>query len=222
MDNIAMIQVLGAIAYGEWGAHTGAKAKAEAATDDAERQKWELIATQELRHYKGFVARLRKMGADPETAMAEFRPALDAYRNTTPTNEVEEAVWGFLGEGIADDLLVWFRTIVDADLAKFVDSVIADEVDHEGQAAAAVRSVITADPANVDRAHAAAQAMVNNMLASGGAASGSPMLAFLQIGRGDELVRVIMGGFARRLHDIGVDPRAIKTPFTARPAPAAA
>ncbi len=216
MDEAAMIQVLGAIAYGELGAHQGAKAKAQAATDDKERRRWHLIAEQELRHYNGFTARLAALGADPEAAMAEFRPALDSYRGTLPANDVEEAVWAFLGEGIADDLMVWFKSVVDADLAAFVASVLADEEEHEGQAAATVRATIGDDPENAEAACAAAQTMVDNMIASGGGAgalSTTPLLVFLRIGRADELMRLVMQGFARRLREIGIDPRTIRTPF---------
>lgn len=216
MDRAAMIDVLGAIAYGELGAYRGARARAEAEVDEAERSKWQAVAAQELRHYRGFVARLETMGADPEAAMARFRPALDAYRSVQPSNEVEGAVWSYLGEGIADDLLVWFESVVDHELRSFVASVIADEVEHEGDAAAHVRAVIAADAANQNLARAAAQAMVDNMLASAGgpeAVTNSPLLAFLRIGRGDDLVRGIMRGFARRLQAIGIDPGTIRTPF---------
>jgi len=218
MDDAAMIQVLGAIAYGELGAHEEAKAKAAAATDDEERTRWRVIAGQELRHYKGFTARLKAMGADPEAAMAEFRPALDAYRGTRPADEVEAAVWAFLGEGIADDLMVWFKTVVDDEMAAFVASVLTDEEAHEGQAAAALRTVIGDNPGSADAALSAAQTMVDNMIASGGGVGtvpSAPLLAFMRVGRADELVRLIMRGFARRLREIGVDPSGIKTPFRA-------
>ena len=155
--------------------------------------------------------------------MTPFRPALDSYRTTLPANDIEAAVWGFLGEGIADDLMVWFGQVVDEEMARFVASVLADEAQHEDDAAQHVRAVIAADPGNAELARAAAQTMVDNMLSSSGGVGGAtstPLLAFLRIGRADELMRLIMRGFAHRLQDIGVDPLGIKTPFSRRPAAA--
>jgi len=103
-------------------------------------------------------------------------------------------------------------------MAAFVASVLADEAEHEGQAAATLRSVIGEDAANAEAARAAAQTMVNNMIASSGgvgAMSTSPLLAFMRIGRADELLRLIMRGFARRLRVIGIDPNTLNTPFRA-------
>ena len=47
---------------------------------------------------------------------------------------IEEAVFGYLGEGIADDLLQWLQQVADPETVAFVDSVIADEVGHEAAA----------------------------------------------------------------------------------------
>jgi DNA-binding ferritin-like protein (Dps family) len=205
----AMIQVLGAISYGEWRAHTGAKARAEACDDPDERTAWRTVAAQELRHYKGFTKRLEAMGVDPEAAMAAARPVLDAYdAQSTPSNEVEAAVWDFLGEGIADDLMVWFRDVVDDELAAFVETVLADEAEHEDRAAQELRTLLDANEADRALAQQAAERMVANMLGTGGTTNAS-ILAFMQLGRADELLRIIMGGFGRRLTEIGVDTEPV-------------
>lgn len=217
-DDDAMVGVLGAISYGEWRAHEGAKARADAAGDEAERRVWRTVAAQELRHFKGFTARLEAMGVDPDEAMAPFQPAFAAYDDRPVADEIEAAVFGFLGEGIADDLMAWLGTVVDAELAAFVATVMADEAEHEGHAAAHVRAVIGEDPARIRAAAAASQAMIDNMIASGGgveAAASTPMLAFLRIGRPDELLRTITRGFARRVREIGVDPSSLRSPFAA-------
>ena len=74
----------GAVAYGELKAYEGAKAEAEAAEDPAVRLRHRTVAAEELRHHKGFVARLEAMGADPERAMAPFRAPLDRYHGRRP------------------------------------------------------------------------------------------------------------------------------------------
>src|SRR5437867_2235866 len=106
-DNTSLIQVLGAIAYGELKAYDGAKADAEAAATEEERRWHRQVAAEELRHHKGFVKRLEALGADPERAMAPYRTALDEYHSRVSDDPVEAAVFGYLGEGIADDLLEW-------------------------------------------------------------------------------------------------------------------
>src|SRR5690606_3196130 len=71
--NKALVQVLGAVAYGELKAYEGAKADAERATDPAVRRRFRKVAAEELRHHKGFVSRLQAMGADPARAMRPYK-----------------------------------------------------------------------------------------------------------------------------------------------------
>src|SRR5688500_16306535 len=98
--DLAMVRVLGAIAYGELKAYEGAIAAADAADDEAERRQHRTIAAEELRHHKGFVRRLAAMGADPERAMRPYRTALDTYHAHAHEDEVVEAVRSYLGEGV--------------------------------------------------------------------------------------------------------------------------
>jgi hypothetical protein len=203
--NKALVQVLGAVAYGEWKAYEGAKAEAEAAIDPAVRLRYRKVAAEELRHHKGFVARLEAMGADPERAMAPFRAPLDRYHGRTEPDPVDAAVFGYLGEGVADDLLQWLRTVVDDETATFIDTVIEDEVGHEADAAADLRAVLAAEPDGPARAARASRRMLTHMLWSGrqGAA---PLVAFVRLGRPDALLRALLGGHARRMRSLGLEP----------------
>ena len=108
------------MAYGEWKAYEGAKARAEEAATDEERLAYRKVAAEELRHHKGFRGRLEALGADPERAMRPYRRPLDHYHAGEPGSPVEEAVWSYLGEGVADDLLQWLRRVVDAETAAFM------------------------------------------------------------------------------------------------------
>lgn len=56
--NTALTRVLGAVAYGEWKAYEGAKADADATDDPGLRRRHKTVAAEELRHHKGFGARL--------------------------------------------------------------------------------------------------------------------------------------------------------------------
>lgn len=207
MNEAALIEVLGAISYGEWKAHEGAKAKSAAAVTEEDRRAWKKVAAEELRHYRGFVARLQRLGADPERAMAPYRRALDRYHSHRSGDPVAEAVDSYLGEGIADDLLRWFRLVVDDETARFIDSVLADEVEHEGRAAAELRAVLEADPASRRRAARAARLMLLRMTGSG-TGSYASFMAFLRLGRPLDLLGSLVSGYARRMATIGVGPLA--------------
>ena len=202
-ENTALIQVLGAIAYGELKAYDGAKADADSATTEEARRWHRQVAAEELRHHKGFVKRLEALGADPDRAMAPFRGPLDRYHARVIDDPIEDAVFSYLGEGIADDLLQWLQKVVDPDTAAFVDTVIADEVGHEAAATKALRDLLDSTPNGRARAARAARTMHAHMLWSGrqGAA---PLAAFARLGRTPELLRVIIGGQARRLRAIGI------------------
>lgn len=203
--NKALVQVLGAVAYGELKAYEGAKADAEAAPDEATRRRFRRVAAEELRHHKGFVARLEAMGADPERAMRPYRTALDRYHRHVPDDDVAGAMFGYLGEGVADDLLKWLREVVDADTAAFIDTVIADEVEHEAGAAADLRQVLASHPDGRRRAARASREMVAHMVWSGRDRA-APMAAFLRLGRPAELFAALFGGHARRMRAIGLGP----------------
>jgi rubrerythrin len=204
--NKALVQVLGAVAYGELKAYEGAKADAAAADNEADRRHFKKVAAEELRHHKGFVARLEAMGAEPERAMRPFRTALDRYHDSAPRGEVEDAVSAYLGEGVADDLLQWLRTVVDPETAAFIDTVIADEVEHEGHAAASLRAAMADTPAGKRRAARGAQQMALHMLWSGRDRASIPLAAFVRVGNTPALLGAILGGHVRRMKAIGLLP----------------
>lgn len=199
--NKALVQVLGAVAYGELKAHELAKADADRATTAEERRRYRTVAAEELRHYKGFVRRLEAMGADPERAMRPFRPPLDRYHAYRPADPVEAAMFSYLGEGVADDLLTWLRRMSDPETAAFIDTVIEDEVGHEAAAAADLRSVLDTEPGARPRALKAAGQMVARMLWSGRTGA-LPLTAFLRLGRADALITALISGQSRRLRAV--------------------
>jgi hypothetical protein len=208
MTDTALIQVLGAIAYGEQKAHDKASERAAEAADETERRTWRTIAAEELRHHRGFVRRLHALGADPQRAMAPFRPSLDEFHaRPRDPDEFRAAVADLLGEGVATDLLLWLKRVVDPETAAFVDVVLADEAGHESRATAELRRLIERSPNGHRRAAAGARDMILRMARSG-PATGLPFSAFLRVGRAHELVGGIATGMARRLHLMGIGPLA--------------
>lgn len=199
--NKALVQVLGGIAYGELKAYELAKADAEKATSPDQRRRHRVVAAEELRHHKGFVGRLTAMGADPDRAMRPFRMPLDRYHAYRPADPVEAAMFSYLGEGVADDLLTWLRQVTDSETAAFIDTVIEDEAGHEAAAAADLRSVLDSEPGARPRALKAAGRMVGHMLWSGRTGV-LPLSAFLRLGRPDALVWALVSGQQRRLRAV--------------------
>jgi DNA-binding ferritin-like protein (Dps family) len=209
--NKALVQVLGAVAYGELKAYEKAKERADAAHDDEERRRFRKVAAEELRHHKGFTKRLEALGADPERAMRPYRVALDRYHGHDRTDALTTGVFDYLGEGVADDLLRWLRRVVDADTASFIDTVLADEVEHEASAAADLRTSLSDAPDGKRRAARAAQQMVLHMLWSGRDRP-APFAAFLRLGRPAELLGGLAGGHVRRMRAIGLGPLGLRMP----------
>jgi hypothetical protein len=204
----ANIQVLGAIAYGELKAYEGATKKAQQASDIGERRIWRRIAAEELRHHKGFLRRLEALGAEPERAMAPYRASLDRFHALPEeSDEIARATCDLLGEGIAADLLRWLRSVMDTETVAFVDSVLADEVGHEGRAAAELRRLIESHKDGKARASAGARRLLVRMLTSS-PASGPSFVVFLRLGDPVGLLLRLSVGFLRRLEAIGIGPLA--------------
>lgn len=199
--NKALVQVLGAVAYGELKAHELAKEEAEKATTAEQRRRHRIVAAEELRHHKGFVSRLEAMGADPERAMRPFRVTLDRYHAYRPEDPVEAAMFSFLGEGVADDLLTWLRRVADPDTAAFIETVIEDEVGHEAAAASDLKAVLGAHRGSRLRAMMGAGRMVAHMLWSG-RTDALPLVAFVRLGRADALIGALIVGQSRRLRAV--------------------
>lgn len=202
---IALIQVLGAITYGEQKAYEGAKAREAETTDEAEARIWRKIAAEELRHRKGFTRRLQAYGADPERAMAPYRSSLEHYHGLPKGEELEGAVWSYLGEGIADDMLHWLVKVVDKETAAFIETVIEDEKGHEAHALANLKSLMAEVPDGRARAVKAARRMLLRM---GESSEGNiaPFTAFLALGRPQELLYNLAAGYVRRVASLGGGP----------------
>ncbi|NNN21758.1 MAG: long-chain fatty aldehyde decarbonylase [Acidimicrobiales bacterium] len=202
-NNKSLYQVLGAIAYGELKAYEGAKELADLTVDRDASATYKKFAAQELRHHKGFVKRLAALGADPERAMKPFVDSLNQYHAKEGGNEIQNAVWSFLGEGIASDLLRWLKEVVDTDTADFIDTVLKDESQHEKYAEEKLRQLIDRSLISKLRAAIAAREMLFRMTSAGGVKSAS-FLAFLRLGQAHKLVAYLSTGYLKRLNNLGL------------------
>src|SRR6478672_12109002 len=135
---LAVIDLLGAIAYGELSAF-------ERLVDDAKlapslRDKVEMagMASLEFGHVGRLHDRIRALGADPFEAMAPFEAAIDLFHaHTAPADWYEGLIKAYVGDGMAADFYREIAAYLDADTR---DLIVAS-LDDSGQATFAVRHI---------------------------------------------------------------------------------
>jgi hypothetical protein len=127
----AVVDLLGAIAYGEMSAFERLAEDAKMAPDLEDKAELAAMASREIGHFAGLRGRLAELGADPYEAMAPFRGPIDAFHvHTAPRDWLEGLVKAYVGDGLAAD---FYREV-----AAFVDSetreIIYDSLEDSGHA----------------------------------------------------------------------------------------
>jgi len=79
----AVIDLLGALAYGELMAFSQLAADAEMAPSQPEKAAVARLAVAEFHHYEAIMDRLTMMGVDPDEAVAPFVDAVDHFHERT-------------------------------------------------------------------------------------------------------------------------------------------
>jgi hypothetical protein len=141
----AVVDLLGALAYGELTAFSRLAADAEMAPNQPAKAALARVAVAEFHHYEVLVGRLREMGVDPDAAMDPFIAPIDGFHDRTkPSGWLEGLVKAYVGDGIATDFYREISAYVDPWTQTLVHSVLQDV----GQAEFAVRTVREAIEAN--------------------------------------------------------------------------
>ncbi|MDQ2781217.1 MAG: ferritin-like domain-containing protein, partial [Actinomycetota bacterium] len=97
----AVVDLLGALAYGELMAFSQLARDAESAPSHPDRAEVSRLAVAEFQHYEAIVARLEQLGVDPEGAIAPFVDAVDHFHERTAPNDwLEGLVKAYVGDGI--------------------------------------------------------------------------------------------------------------------------
>ena len=142
----AVVDLLGALAYGELTAFARLAADAELAPTLPDKAKLGRIAVEEFAHFELLVARLREMAADPEQAMLPFVAPVDAFHDRTrPSTWLEGLVKAYVGNGIATDFYREISRYVDESTRELVNRVLAD-AGHADFVVSAVRTAVATDP----------------------------------------------------------------------------
>jgi tRNA-(MS[2]IO[6]A)-hydroxylase (MiaE)-like len=144
--NLAVVDLLGALAYGELTAFSRLAGDADLAPTLTAKAALAQLATVEFGHYTALRERLAEMGADPEAAMEPFAAAVDAFHDrTAPSDWLESLVKAYVGDGIASDFYREIGAYVDPSTRALVDRVLSD-TGHAEFVVTTVRAAITEEP----------------------------------------------------------------------------
>lgn len=141
----AVIDLLGAIAYGELSAFERLCEDAKLAPSLEDKVAIGAMATVEFGHLEGLQARLAALGADPFEAMKPFRRALDDFHvHTAPADWYEGLVKAYVGDGLAADFYREIAAYLDADTRDLIVASL-DDSGHSAFVVDRVRRAIEAD-----------------------------------------------------------------------------
>lgn len=134
----AVIDLLGALAYGELSAFDHLADDASLAPTLAGRAQMSAMAAVEFGHYQQLADRLVELGTTPDAAMAPFVAALETYHSLTkPSTWLESVVKAYVGDGIAADFYREVAAFADNETGALIRDVLTDA----GRAEFAVREV---------------------------------------------------------------------------------
>ncbi|MFE6050129.1 ferritin-like fold-containing protein [Kitasatospora sp. NPDC056446] len=142
----AVLDLLGALAYGELSAFERLAEDAKLAPDLADKAALARMASAEFQHYQRLHDRLAEVGADPQEAMRPFVEPLELFhRMTAPSDWLEGLVKAYVGDAIATDFYREVAVRLDDDTRDLVLGVMSD-TGHARFAVDKVREAIEADP----------------------------------------------------------------------------
>ena len=142
----AVVDLLGALAYGELAAFERLAEDAKLAPTLADKAELAKMASAEFGHFERLRGRLAEIGEEPTEAMEPFAAALDGFhRQTAPSDWLEGLVKAYVGDSIASDFYREVAARLDSDTRALVLAVL-DDTGHASFAVEKVRAAIEAEP----------------------------------------------------------------------------
>ncbi|GAA2456042.1 ferritin-like fold-containing protein [Streptomyces mauvecolor] len=142
----AVVDLLGALAYGELAAFERLADDAKLAPSLEDKAELAKMASAEFHHFERLRDRLAQIDAEPTAAMEPFAKALDDFHHqTAPSDWLEGLVKAYVGDSIASDFYREVANHLDSDTRSLVLSVL-DDTGHGNFAVEKVRAAIEADP----------------------------------------------------------------------------
>ena len=178
-----VIDLLALLAYGELQAFDQMAADARLAPDLHRRAVLSEMAAAEIVAYRRLAERLAQLGAEPETAMRPFVPALEQYHDqTSPKDWLEALTKAYVGDGIADDFYHEVALHLDPPDRELVLDVLHD-TRYADFAKTEIREAIAVDPKVANRLSMWARRLVGEGLSQAQrVAVERPSLAMLLVG----------------------------------------
>lgn len=142
----AVVDVLGAIAYGELSAFERLAEDATLAPDLPDKVALSAMAATEFGHLARLLDRLRELGVDPYEAMEPFRrPIDDFHAHTAPSDWFEGLIKAFVGDGLAADFYREIAAYLDAGTRDLITESLSD-AGHSKFVVERVRRATAEDP----------------------------------------------------------------------------
>jgi hypothetical protein len=142
----AVVELLGALAYGELTAFDRLAEDSTTAPSTADKVALAAMACAEFGHFTRLRDRLEALGANPYEAMEPFRETFDRFHaNTRPRNWLESLIKAYVGDGLAGDFYREVAAYLDEQTRALILEVL-DDSGHSAFAVDRVRSAIEADP----------------------------------------------------------------------------
>ena len=147
VDREAVVDLLGALAYGELTAFERLALDSRFAPTLADKASLAGMAAAEFGHFRGLVDYLRdEVGVDPEKAMEPFvTPLNEFHESTSPSDWLEGLGKAYVGDSIAADFYREIAVFLDPRTRDLVLEVLED-TGHSQFAVDRVRGAILADP----------------------------------------------------------------------------
>jgi hypothetical protein len=141
----AVVDLLGAIAYGEISAFERLAEDGKLAPTLEDKVAIATMATAEFAHVAPLLDRMSALGADPFAAMAPFRRAIDLFHaHTAPADWFEGLIKAYVGDGLANDFYREIAAYLDSETRDLVVASLEDG-GHSRFVVERVRAAIAAD-----------------------------------------------------------------------------
>ncbi|GAW51897.1 MiaE_2 domain containing protein [Nocardioides sp. PD653] len=142
----AVVDLLGAIAYGEISAFERLAEDAKLAPTLEDKVAIAAMASAEFGHVARLRERLTQLGADPFEAMAPFQAPIDKFHEyTAPGDWYEGLIKAYVGDGMANDFYREIAAYLDTDTRDLIVASLEDS-GHSAFVVDRVRAAIAADP----------------------------------------------------------------------------
>jgi hypothetical protein len=208
-EDEAAARIVGALAYALLRVFQLSASVSRTAPTIALQERQAGFAIEEFERYQVLRRRLASLTPDPETAMAQFRGALDFFYDAAPTQTwLDAQVFQYVGDAISADFAELIGPHLDEKTAAAVRDAIAGRGAHEAFALEHILQILGSDPEAEGRVAAVTGMIVGNALGRlREALLASDALAIVLGGEEEvkQLVLELLGRHRERLERMGLD-----------------